>query len=830
MKPKNIPSCFGKQPTSLALSLFLGATTVYAADSQILPFNIPAQPLGSALTRFSTATGLQVLYEGDIAGNVQTQPVSGNYTPDAALRQLTRNTGLSYRYSDAGTVTLVKNVAENSPAETPQSGGEGQMMPKVTVEADSDNPYDDSTWATDPYNKDYNRPNATTATKTDTPVMETPVSIQVVTKGVLADKQSITLPDAVNGHVSGVLGRTGGGFLYDNFIIRGLPGSGFGDAYRNGLFNRQDIYDIANIEQVDILKGPSAVLYGRIEPGGLINYVTKKPLSTPYYSVQQQFGSFDQYRTLVDATGPIDNDKHWLYRFNGSYTNNESFRDFVGNERFFVAPVISWQPNNRFTANFELEYKHDRFNADNGTVALARTLKNGDYIVDDRPAPLPISRSMEDGRDRQVVEGTSAAFDWTYRFNDDWKLTHRYLFKDWTLSGPIQFSFFVDQENGRYKLFRSASLSGQDVQTHSTNFDLNGKFDFYGTQHNFLFGVDGYLATTDAPFRDGDEAAVPPLDIFNPEYGQVDYASFNHYNGFFYRKESWFGAYIQDQITLFDNWHILLGGRYDNVTTGGRFSSVSMNDAIAGRIANKDDNFSPRGGILYQPFNWLSLYGSYSESFSGNNGIDKNNKPFDPQRGKQYELGIKTETPDKRFSSTLAFFHLTKTNLTTDDRTDDNQNFQVLVGKIRSKGIELDLAGQITDNLNILATYAYTQAEYTQNTPDFSKGLRLENVPRHQGSVWGTWQFNEAFKAGLGVVVLGRRYGDPFAPNFLLPGYARLDAMASYTHRIGDHRLTAQVNINNLLDKEYYASTDGFSTGIMPGAPINVFGSLKYEF
>lgn len=795
------------------------------AERSVKDYRIPAQSLNSALLRFAADSGVEILYDTDQLRGLSSGGLDGNMTPTQALSQLLQGSGMAYRFVDAGTVTIdapdanfVKTAATNTTPEA-QSGSEGQMMPKVTVEADSDNPYNDPNWATDPYNHDYNRPNSTTATKTDTPIMETPMSIQVIPRGVLADKQSITLPDAVNGHVSGVLGRTGGGYLYDNFIIRGLPGSGFGDAYRNGLFNRQDIYDIANIEQVDILKGPAAMLYGRIEPGGLVNYVTKKPLATPYYSLQQQFGSFDQYRTLVDATGPIDKDKTLLYRLNGSYTNNSSFRDFVGNERVFIAPVITWHPNDKFETNLELEYKHDHFNADYGIPAIGA-----------RPAPIPITRTLKDGGQGQNLESTTVGFDWTYRFNDNWKLTNRYLFKDWTLSGPILFNSFVefDNTNNRFLLNRSANIAGQDVQTHSTNLDLNGKFEFFGTKHNLLIGVDGFHATTDASNRSGD---APPIDIFNPVYGQVDFAALekSKFNGFFYRKESWIGAYIQDQITLFDKLHILLGGRYDNVTTGGNFSPVSMNEAKAGRQAAKDDNFSPRGGILYQPLDWLSVYGSYSESFSGNNGIGSDNKPFDPQRGKQYEIGIKTETQDKRFSSTLAFFHLTKTNLLTDDPNEDDPNFQILAGKIRSKGIELDLAGQITESLNILATYAFTQASYTQ---DFSglKGVRLENVPRHQGSIWGTWQFNNAFKVGLGAVFQGRRFGDPFTPNFVMPGYVRLDAMAAYTHRIGQHRLTAQVNLNNLLDKEYFANSDGSNTGAMPGAPINVFGSLKYEF
>jgi iron complex outermembrane recepter protein len=811
MKPNKQPFSGGRRAANLAV-LFIASTTVVFADNQTVPFNIPAQPLGSALTRFSTATGLQVLYEGDMAGSVQAPALHGKYTPDAALRQLTQNTGLSYRYSDSGTVTLVKNTAENQSSDDSPTGNEGELMPKVIVEADADNPYDDPNWATDPYNQNYNRPNATTGTKTDTPVMETPVSIQVIPRGILADKQITNLTDAVNGQVSGVLGRTGGGYQYDNFIIRGMAGSGFGDAYRNGLFNRQDNYDIANIEQIEILKGPAAMLYGRIEPGGMVNYVTKKPLVTPYYSLQQQLGSYDQYRTQVDATGPIDNDKTLLYRLNGSYSNNASFRDLIGNERTFIAPSLSWRPNEKFETNLQLEYKHDHLNADTGIPAFGN-----------RPAQVPITRNLRGAPQGQLMESTLVGFDWTYHFDEDWKLTQRYLFKDWSLSGPIIYNYFGFEPNNPRKIQRLASTGVQDVMTHSTNLDLNGKFEVLGTKHNLLVGVDGFLATTEAYDA---QATIPSIDIFNPVYTPVDFGALTTNNAFFYRKESWFGAYVQDQITLFDKLHILLGGRYDNVTTGGSFIGNSLDAVKAGREAKKDDAFSPRAGILYQVRDWLSVYGSYAESFSGNNNFGKTN--FDPQQGKQYELGIKAETPDKRFSTTLAFFHLTKTNLLTDDPERVDPGFQILAGKNRSKGIEFDFAGQVTDNLNLLATYAFTQSTYTQDFAGF-KGKRLENIPRHQGSLWGTWQFNDAFKVGLGFVAAGKRFGDA-SNNYTLPGYVRMDAMAAYTHRIGQHKLTAQVNLNNLLDKEYFANSDGGSLNSIPGMPINVFGSLKYEF
>ncbi|MCQ8130420.1 TonB-dependent siderophore receptor [Methylomonas rivi] len=778
----------------LAVAITLISAQAHAEDGKHR-FDIPAQALAGALQTLAAQSGAAMLYTEQTAAGKTSPALQGEYTLDEAVRKLLSGSGLIYSIDGSGTVTL-----------KPAPGGRNATTLEPLTVKGVRNP-------NDPYDMDYAVTNATTATKTDTPLMETPVSIQVIPKGVLADKQSMTLPEAVNGHVSGVLGRTGGGYLYDNFVIRGLAGSGFGDAYRNGLFNRQDIYDIANIERIEILKGPAAVLYGRIEPGGLVNYVTKKPLDTPYYSLQQQFGSYDQYRTLVDATGPIDDDKTLLYRLNGSYTDNGSFRDFVGNQRFFVAPSLAWRPNDRFESNLELEYKHDRLNADFGIPAV-----NG------RPAPIPITRTLKDGPQRQLMESTLVGADWTYHFNNNWKLTQRYLFKDWSLSGPTLYNY-LGLQNDQRSLNRIATTGVQDVMTHSGNIDLNGKFELLGSQHNLLIGVDGFHATTES--HDADNPA-PAIDIYNPIYGQVDFAALTNENAFFYRKESWVGAYVQDQITLFDKLHILLGGRYDNVTTGANFTPTSLAAAKAGRVEQKDDAFSPRAGVLYQVQDWLSVYGSYTESFSSNNGVSASGASFDPQEGQQHEVGIKTESNDKRFSSTLAYFHLTKSNLLTDDPNQADPNFQILAGKIRSKGIELDLAGQVTDQLHLLATYAYTQVNYIE---EFSglRGNRLENVPRHQGSLWGTWQFDQAFKAGLGVVAVGRRPGDS-DNTFILPGYARLDAMAAYTHRIGQHRLTAQLNINNLLDKEYYANTDGGSLSAIPGTPFSVLGSLKYEF
>jgi iron complex outermembrane receptor protein len=348
----------------------------------------------------------------------------------------------------------------------------------------------------------------------------------------------------------------------------------------------------------------------------------------------------------------------------------------------------------------------------------------------------------------------------------------------------------------------------------------------FGAKHNLLIGVDEFRAQT---LAHSSGAAAPTIDIFNPVYGVVNFAALTVDNSFFYRKEAWSGFYVQDQMTFFEKLHILLGGRHDSVKTGASSSVTSLAAAQAGRVEKSDDQFSPRLGVLYQFREWLSAYASYTESFGNNNGVNVSGIPFDPQKAKQYEIGFKTESVDKRFSSSVSLFDLTKNNLLTDDPNSSDPLVMILAGEAKSKGVEVDVAGKVTDKLNLLATYAYTDAKYTQNF-DGLKGNRLDNVPLNQASLWGTYQFSDAYKVGLGGVAIGSRQGTA-NNSYQLPGYGRLDAMLAYTQSVGKfQRLTAQLNIINLLDKQYYANSGGARGSIMPGAPRSFMGSLKFEY
>lgn len=236
--------------------------------------------------------------------------------------------------------------------------------------------------------------------------------------------------------------------------------------------------------------------------------------------------------------------------------------------------------------------------------------------------------------------------------------------------------------------------------------------------------------------------------------------------------------------------------------------------------------FSPRVGILYQPWPWLSLYGNYVESLGANNGGRAvGGKPFDPQTGEQYEAGVKTEFLDGQLSATLAYFHLTKKNSLTADL--NNPGFSIAIGEAQSEGVEFDLIGRVTDKLSLITTYAFTDARITKNN-DGSVGRELPQVPDHSGSFWAKYELiPQKFELGAGIYLFGNRRGN--GGELELPGYGRVDAFAAYHHMVGRTRLTAQININNLLDKDHF-KTIAFGPGALPGEPLTVLGSIRLEF
>ncbi len=664
----------------------------------------------------------------------------------------------------------------------------------------------------------YRAERTTTATKTDTPIMETPLSIQVVPQQVLKDQQ-VTRVDAALNNISGVFANQSFN-LVEHFSIRGFTTF---DYYREGVRYQAALTqggrrETANLERIEVLKGPASILYGRIDPGGMINLVTKKPQAQPYHMFQQQIGSYDFYRTALDSTSKLNESGSLLYRFNMSYENSGSFREFVQNDRVFFAPVVQWKLSDRTQITFDVEYGRGKVRPDYGTVAFRN-----------RPISLPIERNLGESFTRANYENVLGGFHWSHAFTEDWKLQHRFYVKDSKEEDDVVLPLGL-QGDGRTLDRFFGGFRNLKHRTYSTSLDLTGHVDTFGLQHRLLAGGDYYHFTNSGTLIDN--FAFPSIDIFNPVHGgapirePADDFTFD-------LKEKWFGLYLQDQVQLPSHVHLLAGMRYDN-------AEITSDNTFGGTTTTERSHQSkvvPRVGLLWQPIKQLSFYGNYVEGFGlpnlGSRGVG--GAQLKGQTSKQWEVGIKTELLDGRWSATLSWFDLTKQNIPTGHRDPAlaGLGFFELTGEVRNRGVELDLAGEVLPGLDVIGTYAYTDSEITKNN-DGTQGNRFTNVPRHASSLWATYRFQDerlkGWKVGSGVLVRGEREGDQ-ENSYQMPGYVLFNMMSSYTMNVWGTRLTAQLNVDNILGQEYFPSSGGFGRArIDIGTPRFFTGMIRMEY
>ncbi|MDT4332355.1 TonB-dependent siderophore receptor [Methylomonas sp. MS20] len=800
----------GKIPLYLGLAALIAPTMLLAtevgnsatgsrASTATHSFNIAKQPLYAALNALAEQGGVQFVFTEEMVEGLVSPGVSGDMSLDQALTQALQGTGLRYRIS-GGTVTL-----EAKPAAAASSQLSPSTMPAVTVLGQTT--YD----STDPYNPAYSLPNASTATKTDTPIMETPFSVQVVPKQVLEDIQAVRSTDALD-YVSGVFKASGSGDYLDWTTRRGFSNYPVGD-YRDGMpLPLGDFIvggrDLANTEKVEVLKGPASLLYGMAVPGGVVNYVIKKPLATPYYSLQQQFGSYDFYRTTLDATGPITNDKSLLYRFNLAYKSANSFRDMVNSERVFVAPTITWNISPKTQVNFEMEYDTGHVVFDRGIPAIGR-----------HPAELPRSRFLGEANPPTEYETIILGMNWTHALNDNWTFSHRFNAVYAGVDQVATFPSLVDS-NTVNRFGAHSANSPEDQALYFNSINLTGRFDTWGFKHTLLLGGDYYRKSLDnfrASFFGSD------VNIYDPAYLGPSIAQANP-SLKLDSKNDWFGLYLQDQIKLPLNISMLAGFRYDSAE-----SSVTINNGNP-TINPRQDSLTPRGGIVWQAIPELSLYGSYSENFTGINSSGFGGSVLPPETAQQWELGAKAELFDKRLLTTLAWFDLTKQNVGVFNGL---LGVNEAIGEARSAGLEADAKGEILSGWNMIASYAYTPDAYVTKGNVDEIDQRLRGVPKHGGSLYTTYEFQagtlQGLKLGGGVIIRGSQHTDPNANTAVLPGYTTLNLLAAYAWQVGESKLTTQINVNNLLDKEYFPASFG-RNGIEVGSPRAFMGSVRIEY
>jgi iron complex outermembrane recepter protein len=658
----------------------------------------------------------------------------------------------------------------------------------------------------------YRVPNTSVGTKTDTPLRDIPQAIQIVPRQVLEDRRVRSVTEALE-TVSGVL-DTGNfnGAPINGRVVRGFN-SGFLDGnsftLRNGLRDSdvRGLIPIGTIEQVETLKGPASVLFGALEPGGAINVVTRQPLSSPYYSLNMEVGNYGYVQPSVDFSGPLNSDRTVLYRFIAGYQGSRTEQPFVNQRLVTVAPSLTLNFSQKTKLN--LYYEYANFFSDPLQTDSIR-------LSDGRLAPRDFYLGYPDFNSYDFTN-QRLGYSFTHQFNQNWQLRN---------SLAIVLGTYLDDRNYPVGLVNDRLV---DFESFSYDYskrnifgqiDISGKFNTGIATHKILLGFDvNQFNQTTTIFQN---IGLPPLDLRNPNYRVTPQDRISDSRANISNFSS--GIYFQDQISIGRQFKILVGGRYDWVAVENEFDNFGLFGDTIDSPVQRNSAFSPRLGFVYQPTSFVSLYGSYSRSFIQTAGSNRAGRDFLPTRGTQYEVGIKTDLLNQRLSATLAAYQITRTNVTTPDPV--NPLFSIQTGEQRSRGLELDISGEILPGWQIIASYALTNAVVTADNT-FPVGNRINDVPTHQASLWTTYTLPKGrlrgLGFGLGLFYVGERPAD-LDNSFELDGYLRVDAALYYKR----DRLKAALNIRNLFDNDYTLSSFGLSS--QRGAPFRIVGSLSWEF
>ncbi|MEH1836732.1 MAG: TonB-dependent siderophore receptor [Nostoc sp.] len=655
----------------------------------------------------------------------------------------------------------------------------------------------------------YRVPNASTATKTDTPLRDIPHSIQVIPRQLIEDRQATRIGDVLR-NVSGIQQPTSGSRSghFDIFFIRGFSSANEG-VLRDGLRDRTNSRigsPTINLERIEVLKGPVAALYGQGGLGGTINLVSKQPLSEPYYAISASAGNYDFYRGTLDFSGPLNPEKTLLYRLTAAAETSGSFIDFVNSEQYFISPVLTWLISKNTTLTLTTEYTAAPRKDEFGIPAIGTVAPNPN-------GRIPRNRFIGEPDDADNRYALRVGYNFEHRFSNNWQFRNAFRATFFTTSAPEVFPSSLASNNR--DLQRTFSQPGEFSNTDDYNLDtyVTGKFATGSIAHQLLIGLDLFREVNR---YDGSTRAIAPLDLFNPVYGSLPGAVISRTSN--QQTQQALGIYIQDQIALADNLKLLLGGRLDIL------NQKQNNFLTTSKTFQQNEGFSPRVGIVYQPITPLSLYASYGRSITQVVGTTFDTTLFEPERGTQYEVGVKADLND-RVSAVLAFYDLTRANVSTPDLRDTR--FSIQTGEQRSRGIEFDLSGEISPGWNIFASAAYTDTEITSDN-FFRVGNSLANIPKFSASLWTTYEIQKGdwrgLGFGLGLYYVGDRQGD-LANSFELPSYVRTDAAIYYKQG----RLRTALNFKNLFDIEYFENA-GSSARVNPGEPFTVVGTVGFEF
>ena len=682
-----------------------------------------------------------------------------------------------------------------------------------------------------------------TATKTDTPIQKVPQSISVVTAEEMALHQPKSVKEALSYTPGVAVGTRGASNTYDYLIIRGFAADGQSqNNYLNGLKMQGNFYNDAVIdpymlERAEVMRGPVSVLYGKSNPGGLLNMVSKRPTTEPLKEVQFKMGTNSLFQTGFDFSDALDDDGVYSYRLTGLARSANAQQQGAEEQRYAIAPSFSWRPDDKTNFTFlsyfqnEPETGYYGWLPKEGTVS---TLPNGKRLSTDFNEG---AKNNTYSRNEKMV-----GYSFDHEFNDTFtvrqnlryaenKVSQNSVYGYGMCSDPLYSSnprtspcASVPQSQWGHTLTRQYVDDNEKLQNFSVDTQLQSKFATGSLDHTLLTGVDFMRMRNDIDSWFGWAGSVAPSDIYNLDRSDFDFGS--HLGpGAAYRvlnKQKQTGVYAQDQMQ-WDKVLVTLGGRYD-------WAQQDTLDREANTQHSRNDNeFTWRGGVNYLFDNGVTPYFSYSESFEPASTVGANGSIFAPSKGKQYEAGVKYVPNDRPIVITGAVYQLTKTNNLMADP--NGSFFSVEGGEIRSRGVEVEAKAALSASVNVVGSYTYTDAEYTTDTN--YKGNTPAQVPKHMASLWGDYTMFDGPLSGLtlgtGVRYTSSSYGDP-ANSFKVGSYTLVDALVRYDlARIGMAGSNVALHVNNLFDREYVASC--FNTyGCFWGAERQVVATATFRF
>ncbi|WP_409316381.1 TonB-dependent receptor [Pseudomonas sp. KCJK9016] len=648
---------------------------------------------------------------------------------------------------------------------------------------------------------------SSTATRTSTPVRYVPQAIDSIKTVNVADYGINDIEDALSGipNVSG-----GGDTRFDSLRIRGFDASN--DFYLDGIRDdSQYKRDLHNIERVEVLKGPAAVLYGRGSQGGIVNRVSKAPEAGRRSTIEAQGGSEDLRSLYADLSA--DPSENISLRLNMGNMDENSFRDGVSGNRKLFAPSISWQLTPDL--NWLVQYEYSRYN---------RTPDRGIPGIGGRPAD--VGRGTTYGNDHDFIDDKTQSLRsrLSYELNDNWQLRHTLgVFK---LDSDFDNTYLTGFDAKTNKVTRQHWQQDLTTRNVYNNVELEGGFDTFGLEHRLLTGIETGSQRRDPRLYNAATGRgtqpVPSLDLYNPDRNQRHTGRMQVSSSSHTEVESR-AIYVQDQLRLNDQWQLLAGLRYDTF-------DIESTNKLRNISEDRDSHStSPRFGVVWTPLQNHSFYASWTKTFSpvggGLIGITPgaagNTNDLSPELTKQKEIGVKSDWLDDRLSTTLAIYELELYNRRTTDPNDPT--LTVLSGLQRSRGIELTGTGKIVGNWYMRGGVGVQDATIEKDNNGL-EGKRVNNVAKHNGSLFLTWKPEMGWYGETGLTLVGQRYADN-ANTTVLPGYGRWDALVGYRHKDWDLRAA----LNNITDREYYASaTSAFQ--IQPGAPRSLVMTGTYSF